>query len=83
MEARLGDEATVTELDLKLDDWASAEVKSVAADFYHALTLFCKGKALKVVLTNNEGEGFENWRARLKKRADQQGEAGGDFAHAV
>ena len=44
-EARPGDEATVTELDLRLDDWASAELKSVAADFYHVLILFCKGKA--------------------------------------
>ena len=52
VEARPGDEATVTELDLRLDDWASAELKSVAADFYHALILFCKGKALKIVLTN-------------------------------
>ena len=28
-------------------EWASAELKSVAADFHHALILFCKGKALK------------------------------------
>ena len=47
------------ELDIRLDDWESAELKSVAADFYHALILFCKGKALKIVLTNKEGEGFE------------------------
>ena len=39
VEGRPGDEATVTELDLRLDDWASAELKSVAADFYHALIL--------------------------------------------
>ena len=37
VEARLRDEATVTELDLRLEDWASAELKSVAADFYHEL----------------------------------------------
>ena len=55
--------SVVTELDLRLEDWASAELKSVAADFYHALILFCKGKALKIVLTNKEGEGFEAWRA--------------------
>ena len=42
---------TVTELDLKLEDWASAELKSAAADFCHALILFCTGKALNVVLT--------------------------------
>ena len=54
VEARPGDEATVTELDLRLDDWASAELKCVAADFYHALILFCKGKALKIVLTNEK-----------------------------
>ena len=30
---RLGDEATVTEVDLRLDDWASVDLKSVAADF--------------------------------------------------
>ena len=59
VEARPGDEATVVELDLRLEEWASAELKSVAADFYHALVLFCKGKALKIVLTNKEGEGFE------------------------
>ena len=41
-EARPGDEGTVTELDLRLDDCASAELKSVAADFYHALILFYK-----------------------------------------
>ena len=58
VEPRPGDEATVTELGLRLDDWASVELKSVATDFYHALTLFCKGKALKVVWTNKEGEGF-------------------------
>ena len=28
-----GDEAAVTELDLRLDDWASAELKSIAAAF--------------------------------------------------
>ena len=67
VEARPGDEATVTELDLRLDDWASAELKSVAADFYHALILFSKGKALKIVLTNKEGEGFEAWRALVNK----------------
>ena len=63
VEARPGDEATVAELDVRLEDWASAELKSVTADFYHALILFCKGKALKIFLTNNEGEGFGAWRA--------------------
>ena len=67
MEARPGDEATVAELDTRLEDWGSAELKSVAADFYHALILFCKGKALKIVLTNKEGEGFEAWRALVNK----------------
>ena len=66
-EARPGDEATLAELDLRFEDWASAELKSVAADFYHALILFCKGKALKIVLTNKEGEGFEAWRALVNK----------------
>ena len=42
VEARPGEEATVTELDLRVEDWASAELKSVAADFYHALILFGK-----------------------------------------
>ena len=64
---RPGDEATVAELDLRLEEWGSAELKSVAADFYHALILFCKGKALKIVLTNKEGEGFEGWRALVNK----------------
>ena len=67
VEARPGDEATVAELDLRLEEWASAELKSVAADFYHALILFCRGRALKFVLTNKEGEGFEAWRALVKK----------------
>ena len=67
VEARPGDEATVAEFDLRLEDWASAELKSVAADFYHALILFCKGKALKSILTNKEGEGFEAWRALVNK----------------
>ena len=44
-----------------------SELKGVAADFYHALILFCKGKALKIVLTNKEGEGFEAWRALVNK----------------
>ena len=57
----------MTEWDLRLDDWASVELKSVAADFYHALILFCKGKALKIVLTNEEGEGCEAWRALVSK----------------
>ena len=52
VEARPGDEATVPESDLRLDEWASAELKSVAADVYHAQILFCK----RVVLTNKEGE---------------------------
>ena len=67
VEARPGDEATVTELDVRLDDWANAALKSVAADFYYALILFCKGKALKIVLTNKEGEGFEAWRSLVNK----------------
>ena len=44
-----------------------SELKSVAADFCHALILFCKGKALKIVLTNKKGEGFEVWRALVNK----------------
>ena len=48
VEARSGEEAAVAELDMKLEDWASAGLTSVAADFYHALILFCKRKALKV-----------------------------------
>ena len=67
MEARPGDEATVTELDLRLDHWASTELKSVAADFCHVLILFCKRRALKIDLTNKEGEGFEAWRALVNK----------------
>ena len=57
----------MAELDLRLEEWASAELKSVAADFYHALILCCKGKALKIVLTNIEGEGFEAWGALVNK----------------
>ena len=67
VKARPGDEATFAELDIRPEDWWSAELKSVAADFYHALILFCKGKALKIVLTNKEGEGFEAWRALVNK----------------
>ena len=67
VEARPGDEATVAGLDLRLEDWASTELKSVAADFYHALILFCKGKTLKIVLTNKGGGGFEAWRALVNK----------------
>ena len=67
MEARPGDEATVTELDPRLEERASAGLKSVAADFHHALILTCKGKALKIVLTNKVGEGFEAWRALVNK----------------
>ena len=62
VEARPGDEATVTDVDLRLDDWGSAELQSAAADFYHTLILFCKRKALKIVLTNKEGEGLEGER---------------------
>ena len=67
VDARPGDEATVAELDLRLEEWASAESKSVAADFHHALILFCNGKTLKNVLTNKEREGFEAWRALVNK----------------
>ena len=42
--AEAGDEATVAELVFRLEDWASAELKSVAADFYHALIPSAKGK---------------------------------------
>ena len=52
---------------MKLEDWASAELKSVAADFHHALIVFCKSKALKVVLTKKEGEGFEARPALVNK----------------
>ena len=45
-------------------EWASAELKSVAADFNHALILFRKGEALEIVLTNKE---FEAWRALVNK----------------
>ena len=55
-DARPGDEAIVAELDLRLEGWESSELKIVAADFHHALILFFKGKALKIVLTNKEGE---------------------------
>ena len=41
--------------------------RSVSADFHHALILFCKGKALEIVLTNKEGEGFEAWRSLVNK----------------
>ena len=34
VEARLGDEASAIHLDLKLEDWASAELKSIAVDYY-------------------------------------------------
>ena len=37
MEARPGDEVTVAGLDIRLEDWEGAELKSVAADLYHAL----------------------------------------------
>ena len=57
----------MAELDIRLEDWASAELKSGAADFHHAPILFCKWKALKIVLTNKEGEGFEAWRALVNK----------------
>ena len=88
MEARFGNEATVTELDLRLDVWASAVLRSVAADFYHALILFCKGKALKFVSTNKEGEGFEAWRAPVNKyeptsKPSVVGKMAEIFAHAV
>ena len=52
---------TVAELDIRLEDWRSAELKSVAVDFCHALILFFKGKTLKNVLTNKEREGFVVW----------------------
>ena len=67
MEARPGEGAAVTGLDLKFEDWASAELEDVAADFFHVLTLFCKGKALKLVLTTKEGERFEAWRGLVNK----------------
>ena len=65
--SRSGEEAAVTELDFKLEAWDTAELRCVAADFHHALILFCKRKALKIVLTNKEGEGFEAWRALVNK----------------
>ena len=67
MEARPGDEAIVADLDVRLEEWALAELTSVAADFYHALILFCKGNSLNIVLTNKEGEGFEAWRELVNK----------------
>ena len=67
VEARPGDEAIVTELDLRLEEWASAELKSVAADFYHARVLFCKEKALKLVLTNKEPG--EHWSTSMRRPA--------------
>ena len=67
VEARPGDEATVAELDLRLEERGSAELKRVSADFNHALILFCKGKAVNIVLTNKVGEGFESWRALVNK----------------
>ena len=57
----------MAELDLRLEEWRSAELKRIAADFYHELILFCKAKALNIVLTNKEGEGFEGWRASVNK----------------
>ena len=57
----------MAELKIRLDDWESAELNSVAAHLHRALILFCKGKALKIALTNNEGERFEAWRAHVNK----------------
>ena len=37
VEARPGDGVTVAGLDIRLEDWEGAELKSVAADLYHAL----------------------------------------------
>ena len=37
-------------------------MRSMAAELYHTLTLFTKGKAAKIVTTVAEGEGFEAWR---------------------
>ena len=62
MEARPSDDATVSALDPKLVDSDGTEMTGVAADLYHALIISCQGKALKVVLTNKEGERFEAWR---------------------
>ena len=44
----------MAERDLRLEDWVSAGLKSVSADFCHALILFCKGKALKIVLKKDK-----------------------------
>ena len=50
----------MTELDLNLEDWASAELKS-------ALILFCKGTALKSCPDQQKGERLEAWRALVNK----------------
>ena len=55
VEARLGDEATVTELDLRLDDWASDELKSVAADFDHALIFLLQRESVENCLDQQRG----------------------------
>ena len=87
-EARPGDEATVTELDLKLEDWASAELKSVAADVYHALIIFWKGKGAESCPDQQGGRRIRGLASVSQQvRADQQSEcsreAGRDFAHAI
>ena len=81
VEPQFGDEATVTELDLRLDEWASAELKSVAADFCHALILFCKGKVLKNYLDQQRGRRmWDLASAGQQVRADQQSECGREVA---
>ena len=67
VEARPSDEAILSELDIKFARLGRCTEKRLRLTFYHALILFCKGKALKVVLTNKEGEGLEAWRSLVNK----------------
>ena len=68
-----GGEATVAELDLRLEEWASADLKSVAADFHH-------------VLTNKEEKDLrpgEHWSTSTSRLAKRVWSGSRDFAHAV
>ena len=54
-EARSGEEAAVTELDVKLEDWDSAELRGVAADFFHAVILVYKKSGAEGCLVQQRG----------------------------
>ena len=60
------DSAMVSEMD-SISPTMLPELTQQAAQLYHVLIMFVRGKAVKLVRKAADGEGFEAWRLLLRR----------------